>query len=201
MKNKMLSQSIADTLLSMITIEKRFSAAIRGTDAEIKRILDSGETIYSKIKKRKYFSWRSNGELRNFIRWLFLFYGRWRNFCQIKESESCQSGVTNVIYCLRKNPGLWGVVRNEGNFSKINVHFAVCRIGGSKLPCGDLSRIANDFTRRTGRIYSRTQTMNRRIRKKKQKQLERCLPDLASLFCCHIQDSVSILCFASSPPK
>ena len=26
MKNKMLSQSIADTLLSMITIEKRFSA-------------------------------------------------------------------------------------------------------------------------------------------------------------------------------
>ncbi|MEY8322286.1 hypothetical protein AALB47_00015 [Lachnospiraceae bacterium 54-11] len=56
MKNKMLSQSIADTLLSMITIEKRFSAAIRGTDAEIKRILDSGETIYSKIKKRKYFS-------------------------------------------------------------------------------------------------------------------------------------------------
>ena len=101
MKNKMLSQSIADTLLSMITIEKRFSAgdklpnenelsaelnisrttlreairilvaynvleiqrgkgtfvtqaaylaAIRGTDAEIKRILDFGEKIEQEIK-------------------------------------------------------------------------------------------------------------------------------------------------------
>ena len=43
---------------------------------------------------------------------------------------------------------------------------------GGKLPCGNLSRIVNGFTRRTGRIYRRTQTMNRRIRKKQQKQRE-----------------------------
>ena len=41
-----------------------------------------------------------------------------------------------------------------------------------RLPYGNLSRIVNGFTRRTGRIYRRTQTMNRRIRKKQQKQRE-----------------------------
>ena len=41
-----------------------------------------------------------------------------------------------------------------------------------KLPYGNLSRIVNGFTKRTGRIYRRTQTMNKRIRKKQQKQRE-----------------------------
>ena len=41
---------------------------------------------------------------------------------------------------------------------------------GGKLPCGNLSKIVNGFTKRTGRIYRRTQTMNKRIRKKKAKQ-------------------------------
>ncbi|GFI47460.1 hypothetical protein IMSAGC019_02784 [Lachnospiraceae bacterium] len=36
---------------------------------------------------------------------------------------------------------------------------------GGKLPCGNLLRIANGFTRRTGRICRRTQTMNERISK------------------------------------
>ena len=43
---------------------------------------------------------------------------------------------------------------------------------GGKLPCGNLSKIVNGFTKRTGRIYRRTQTMNKRIRKKQQKQRE-----------------------------
>ena len=46
------------------------------------------------------------------------------------------------------------------------------RNSGGKPPCGNLSRIANGFTRRTGRIYRRTQEMNKRIRKKQQKQRE-----------------------------
>ena len=46
------------------------------------------------------------------------------------------------------------------------------RNSGGKPPCGNLSRIANGFTRRTGRIYRRTQEMNKRIRKKQEKQLE-----------------------------
>lgn len=37
------------------------------------------------------------------------------------------------------------------------------RNSGGKLPCGNLSRIANSFTRRTGRTYRRTQTMNKHI--------------------------------------
>ena len=44
------------------------------------------------------------------------------------------------------------------------------RNSGGKPPCGNLSRIANGFTRRTGRIYRRTQEMNKRIRKKQEKQ-------------------------------
>ena len=43
---------------------------------------------------------------------------------------------------------------------------------GGKLPCGNLSKIVNGFTKRTGRIYRRTQEMNKRIRKKQQKQRE-----------------------------
>lgn len=39
-----------------------------------------------------------------------------------------------------------------------------------RLPYGNLSKIVNGFTKRTGRIYRRTQTMNKRIRKKQQKQ-------------------------------
>ena len=39
------------------------------------------------------------------------------------------------------------------------------RNSGGKLPYGSLSRIVNGFTRRTGRIYRRTQTMNERISK------------------------------------
>ena len=46
------------------------------------------------------------------------------------------------------------------------------RNSGGRLPYGSLSRIVNGFTRRTGRIYRRTQTMNKRIRKKQQKQRE-----------------------------
>ena len=34
-----------------------------------------------------------------------------------------------------------------------------------KLPYGNLSRIVNGFTKRTGRIYRRTQSMNERISK------------------------------------
>ncbi len=37
------------------------------------------------------------------------------------------------------------------------------RNSGGKLPYGNISRIVNGFTRRTGRIYRRTQTMNERI--------------------------------------
>jgi len=37
------------------------------------------------------------------------------------------------------------------------------RNSGGKLPYGNLSRIVNGFTRRTGRIYRRTQKMNNRI--------------------------------------
>ena len=44
------------------------------------------------------------------------------------------------------------------------------RNSGGKLPYGSLSRIVNGFTRRTGRIYRRTQEMNKRIRKKQEKQ-------------------------------
>ena len=36
---------------------------------------------------------------------------------------------------------------------------------GGKLPYGNLSRIVNGFTKRTGRIYRRTQSMNERISK------------------------------------
>ena len=50
------------------------------------------------------------------------------------------------------------------------------RNNGGKLPCGNLSRIVNGFTKRTGRIYRRTQTMNKRIRKKQQKQREQRKP-------------------------
>ena len=39
------------------------------------------------------------------------------------------------------------------------------RNSGGKPPCGNLSRIANGFTRRTGRIYRRTQTMKKGISK------------------------------------
>ena len=39
------------------------------------------------------------------------------------------------------------------------------RNSGGKLPYGSLSRIVNGFTRRTGRIYRRTQEMNKRISK------------------------------------
>lgn len=46
------------------------------------------------------------------------------------------------------------------------------RNSGGRLPYGNLSRIANGSTRRTGRIYRRTQEMNKRIRKKQQKQRE-----------------------------
>ncbi len=37
------------------------------------------------------------------------------------------------------------------------------RNSGGKPPYGNLSRIVNGFTRRTGRIYRRTQKMNNRI--------------------------------------
>ena len=46
------------------------------------------------------------------------------------------------------------------------------RNSGGKLPYGSLSRIVNGFTRGAGRIYRRTQEMNKRIRKKQEKQLE-----------------------------
>ena len=39
------------------------------------------------------------------------------------------------------------------------------RNSGGRLPYGSLSRIVNGSTRRTGRIYRRTQTMNERISK------------------------------------
>lgn len=39
------------------------------------------------------------------------------------------------------------------------------RNSGRKLPCGNLLRIVNGSTRRTGRIYRRTQTMNKGISK------------------------------------
>lgn len=41
---------------------------------------------------------------------------------------------------------------------------------GGKPTCGNLLRIANGFTRRTGRIYRRTQEMDKRIRKKQERQ-------------------------------
>lgn len=44
------------------------------------------------------------------------------------------------------------------------------RNSGGKLPCGNLSRIVNGFTRRTGRTYRRTQTMNKRISKEQEIQ-------------------------------
>ena len=62
------------------------------------------------------------------------------------------------------------------------------RHSGGKLPYRNLSRNVNGFTKRTGRIYRRAQTMNRRIRKKKQKQLERCLLDLAYAIDAGIQE-------------
>ena len=37
------------------------------------------------------------------------------------------------------------------------------RNSGGKPPCGNLSRIVNGFTRRTGRTYRGTQTMNEHI--------------------------------------
>ena len=46
------------------------------------------------------------------------------------------------------------------------------RNSGGRLPYGSLSKIVNGFTKRTGCIYRRTQTMNKRIRKKQQKQRE-----------------------------
>ena len=39
------------------------------------------------------------------------------------------------------------------------------RNSGGKLPCGNLLRIVNGSTRRTGRIYRRMQTMNKGISK------------------------------------
>ena len=50
---------------------------------------------------------------------------------------------------------------------------------GGKLPCGNLSKIVNGFTKRTGRIYRRTQTMRKRSAEEKQKQLERFLMNVA----------------------
>ena len=44
------------------------------------------------------------------------------------------------------------------------------RNSGGKLPCGNLSRIVNGFTRRTGRTYRRVQTMNKRISKEQEIQ-------------------------------
>ena len=44
------------------------------------------------------------------------------------------------------------------------------------------------FTKSTGQIYRRTQTVNKRIRKKKQKQLEKCLLDLATAIDAGIQE-------------
>ena len=62
------------------------------------------------------------------------------------------------------------------------------RNSGGRLPYGNLSRIVNGFTRRTGRTYRRKQAMNKRIRKKKQKQLEKCLLDLATAIDAGIQE-------------
>lgn len=62
------------------------------------------------------------------------------------------------------------------------------RNSGGKPPYGNLSRIVNGFTRRTGRTYRRAQEVNKRIRKKKQKQLERCLLDLANAIDAGIQE-------------
>ncbi len=44
------------------------------------------------------------------------------------------------------------------------------RNSGGKLPCGNLSRIVNGFTRRTGRTCRRAQTMNKRISKEQEIQ-------------------------------
>ena len=44
------------------------------------------------------------------------------------------------------------------------------RNSGGKLPCGNLSRIVNGFTRKTGRTYRRTREMNKRISKEQEIQ-------------------------------